>query len=159
MRYITDQQKENFFAKVLKNANEKGCWFWTACINEHGYGSVSLFDRPRKAHQISYRIANNLSLDKQLFLCHTCDIKHCVNPEHLYEGNHSKNLQDAYDRNLRQAPPKGTPPPQFTKINLEVARQIRELIKIKSLRAVSNELDVSYYIVKDISRGRTWRDA
>ena len=54
---ITELQKNNFWKKVNKTNH---CWLWTGAITSNGYGSVSLFDKSRKAHQISYRIKHNL---------------------------------------------------------------------------------------------------
>ena len=32
------------------------------------------------------------------YLCHTCDNKRCVDPEHLFEGSNSDNQRDAVDK-------------------------------------------------------------
>lgn len=33
-----------------------------------------------------------------ILICHTCDNKWCINPNHLYIGNHISNSKDFYDR-------------------------------------------------------------
>lgn len=54
--------------------------------------------------------------------------------------------------------PKGSNNPTAI-INEEIAAQVkRELATGKKPKQVSDELNVNYYIVKDIKRGRTWRE-
>ena len=43
--------------------------------------------------------------DPKLIVCHTCDNKLCVNPEHLYLGTYKDNLTDAYVRGVRKKRP------------------------------------------------------
>ena len=45
------------------------------------------------------------------------------------------------------------------KINLETARQIKQALRTEGPRAVARRLGISHWIVGDISRGKTWRNA
>ena len=57
------------------------------------------------AHRFSYMIANG-EIPVGMFICHKCDVKGCVNPEHLYAGTHEDNTRDIVDRG-RQAKTSG----------------------------------------------------
>lgn len=71
-----------------------GCWNWTANIDINGYahGSYQIENkRERKAYHISFYIYNGY---RASYICHTCDNKLCVNPQHLYEGSPKTNAED-----------------------------------------------------------------
>jgi len=34
--------------------------------------------------------------------CHTCDIRNCINPEHLFEGTRTENINDAWVKGRRK---------------------------------------------------------
>ncbi len=188
MKFITEKQLNNFFDKVIKDANIKGCWLWTGATkknkvnpNEKEYGQVSINDKTKRVHHVSFIIANNLFIDKKLFLCHTCDIRNCVNPKHLFEGDHKINSDDmrAKDRERKATGnkckgrrfykgmkafnpfPKGHEPNQ--RINKEIAYQVKHLLKNKFtapqiLEKIScSELTLD--IVYSIKSNKTWREA
>jgi hypothetical protein len=86
---------ERFMAKVQKAIT--GCWEWTACCNQKGYGLFRLGSRKfgtRQfilAHRFAYRhfvgpIPDGLTLD------HLCRNRACVNPEHLEPVLHRVNV-------------------------------------------------------------------
>lgn len=108
-------------------AGADGCWLWTATKNNMGYGMLTAWDDRRArwakklAHRLSYELHCGQIPDGALVL-HRCDTPACVNPAHLYLGNHLRNNRDMWERGrARPVPAKrlsdGTvahppPPPQ-----------------------------------------------
>ncbi len=73
---------------------ENDHWLWNKSLNPDGYGS---FGANKLAHRFSYQLFNG-PLSPYMFVCHTCDVRHCVNPAHLYLGNAQTNAQDTAKR-------------------------------------------------------------
>lgn len=73
------------------------CWNWIGGKSNTGYGSFFINGKSIGAHRASYLIFKGSIYD--LWVLHTCDNKRCVNPNHLYLGDHTQNTKDAVDRN------------------------------------------------------------
>jgi hypothetical protein len=80
-----------FWSYVRKT---RACWLWTGSIWRSGYGRMWVGDHPKQipAHVFSYRLHYGRS--PKLQVLHTCDVRHCVNPEHLWEGTQQQNQND-----------------------------------------------------------------
>jgi hypothetical protein len=66
---------------------ESGCWLWTAYISNRGYGTIGLTVGPNKsksiyAHRLSYEMHHG-PIPDGLVVDHICNVRRCVNPEHL----------------------------------------------------------------------------
>ncbi len=76
---------------------ETGCWIWLGATNNRGYGKLSVAGKLVLAHRASFEAATG-NIDPELMVCHTCDVKPCVNPRHLYQGTGRQNMDDAIAR-------------------------------------------------------------
>jgi len=88
---------ERFWNNVDKSGD---CWVWTAgrCQNYGRFGWGPRTARSRTTtHRLSMILAGHELADKQVL--HHCDNPPCVNPDHLYLGNHMDNMRDRMQRN------------------------------------------------------------
>jgi len=79
---------------------ENGCWHWLKASRKrrkHKYGQISINGKHVSAHRFSYELHRGNVID-DLMVLHTCDNPICVNPEHLYLGNHQQNMNDMNQR-------------------------------------------------------------
>lgn len=102
---------DRFWSRVNKTET---CWLWTGYLDKDGYGQITVTGKdpvscarsdgkptPRKAHRISYELANGPIPDGQDVL-HSCDTPACVRPAHFFLGDQALNDadRDAKGRNV-----------------------------------------------------------
>lgn len=91
---------ERFWSKVdlFFGITDEDCWLWQGATDECGYGRFSIEGKNRKAHSVVWFLVKGFWPD---YLCHKCDTPNCVNPNHLFIGNHSINMIDCYRKGRR----------------------------------------------------------
>lgn len=91
---IYQQFAEQFWLKVRKS---EGCWIWQGIIDkrpDHGYGWFKFGGKWRvRAHRFSWEITYG-NIPDGMLICHKCDVRACVRPEHLFLGTSRDNAKD-----------------------------------------------------------------
>jgi HNH endonuclease len=80
--------------------NAVGCWIWQGRTHR-GYGYVYWGGRQWRVHRLAYVMTNG-PIAPGLCICHACDERACVNPDHLWLGTQADNRRDCVDKD-RQA--------------------------------------------------------
>ena len=81
---------------LLTNREINGaCWLWTMSKTPLGYGKVSHQGRDLLVHRVSAQVYLGLAPNDPRLALHTCQHKHCFNPEHLYVGTQRENVLDS----------------------------------------------------------------
>jgi len=114
------------FWSYVSNTNS-GCWRWCGGTFGNGYGQFRWGHRKVKAHRVSYSLFYGPIPDGKI-ICHHCDNKLCVNPNHLFLGTHKDNTEDREMKgrhpHIQTADLSGTKNPA-AKINPLIVRTIR----------------------------------
>ncbi len=152
---------DRFFSKVEKT---ESCWNWIAAIRgKSGYGAFRLNGKTQSAHRVSY-VLHKGEIPEDLLICHSCDNRRCVNPNHLFICTYYENMQDCKNKG-RIVTPKGYgfkvnhKPANRTIKSDELIETIKNRIKSKTmtLQEMSIEFNVSLNFMKDLSSGRTYK--
>lgn len=73
------------------------CWVWNGSRSSKGYGVFWSCGKNNLAHRISFQLFNG-PIQEKLMVCHSCDVRDCVNPDHLWIGTAFDNVRDAINK-------------------------------------------------------------
>lgn len=149
------------FQQRLRQAhvvNANGCWIWQKSKTRNGYGKIGLGGgKTTASHRVAY-MAFQGTIPDGLDVCHTCDVRACINPDHLFLGTRAENIQDAArkGRLSRQHQVKGELHPS-AKLTEDAVRTIRNRLAAgETSAALAKEFGVSYGLIGHVKCRRNW---
>lgn len=167
LKDISWEAQKRFWNKVDVRGPED-CWLWKGTLVEAGYGKMNIL----KKHQLTHRVSVILSgreLHGDLCACHTCDVRACCNPRHLFIGTRSENLADMTMKGRRArgkthrsfTSPESTPRGEKhcgAKLNDNI---VREIIFLKKCDVMSKDIAVRFGVstatISYILNGNRWK--
>lgn len=94
--------ENRFWAKVQKTDT---CWLWTGGLTSGGYGVIELRGTTRQSiatHRFSWELHFG-SIPDGMQILHKCDVRSCVNPDHLFLGTQADNVHDCVTKGRNRA--------------------------------------------------------
>lgn len=133
----------------------ESCHIFTGGIIPNGYGLFYFNGKAQGAHRVAYQLFIG-KIPKGKHICHTCDVRACVNPKHLWLGTHKQNMKD---RNLKHRTAKGIKN-GGAKLTLEQVLEIRNKYKPwkYTLTMLAKEYKVSYMCIFRIAHQTHWKN-
>lgn len=132
------------------------CWLYIGTVNEHGYGRIKKGQDRRYAHRASWEEANG-PIPDGIQVCHKCDNRLCINPEHLFLGTQTDNNNDMVSKG-RQRGAKGLDNGRTLLSETQVL-EIRQLYTTNrySHSDLADQFDTSATNIRNIVNRMSWR--
>jgi len=132
-----------------RHVDPSGCHLWTGYKN-FGYGRLKWRGEFWGAHRLAW-FAKHGPIPEGLCVCHRCDVRACINPDHLFLGTSPENTADR-DAKKRQA--RGATI-ALSKLTAEKVREIRVSRKVQA--DLADIYGVSQPAISAILRRKTWK--
>ena len=149
-KYTPFEWISNFWAKVEQT---DGCWLWKGAQIGSGYGNVFRNGRPVLAHRAAFELLGG-HIPDGMFLCHKCDIRNCVRPDHMFIGTNLDNARDA-QRKRRMAHSENQGKAKLTNAQAEHALRLYFDSGLSCYR-IAKHLGVQTGTIHAIVTGRSW---
>lgn len=117
------------------------CWIWQRALHRLGYGQMNRKGHHRFAH-VAFYVERFGPVPNGLVLDHLCEIKACVNPEHLEAITQTENIRRC----------------KHTILTMEKAKEIRALRGMIPSVEIAKRYGVTKHAVFRVHRNLTWHD-
>ena len=156
-QYTKKPIQDRFMAKVSVPNDPDDCWEWKGRKNlagNEGYGQFWVDGRNKGAHRISYELFCG-EITQNMFVCHKCDNRICVNPKHLFLGTNKDNMLDMVKKK-RSNKLKGSKH-GMSKLNESNILEIRKMLNNGlTVTEIGKQFGVGPNAIYNIKHGKKW---
>lgn len=129
------------------------CWEWQGHLHANGYGRLTNKRKTQYAHRFMYESFYG-EIPEGMDVCHKCDNRKCVNPNHLFLGSRKDNMRDAMIKGRLQRGEER----YNSVLNEEIVRKARKLRDEGLLvKEIANRFGVEVHTMGNAIRRKTWR--
>ena len=151
------EKATNKFLRGIRKL-DSGCWTCdTAQATKKGYLHLTVkIDRVEmtvKVHRFSYEHHRG-PIPAGKLICHSCDMRWCCNPDHLFPGTQSDNMQDMVRKGRGLVGVKSART-KFTEADILAIYQ--DIDRGISREAIARKFGVAAVTISHIATGRNWK--
>ena len=110
-----------------------GCHIWEGARSPGGYPRITLYGKSHLLHRLLWTLKYG-AIPPGHALCHRCDERRCINPDHHFVGTHQANMADMKQKRRARleraaADARGEPPPRALDVPEEELTPIRIYVR------------------------------
>lgn len=147
------QIDDQFFADRMAVNEETGCHEWQRYVGGNGYGTVKHKRKQWPAHRFMWAYKNG-PIPDGMVVCHKCDNRRCINPDHLFLGTTQDNVDDKM-RKGRFKPNHGEKSGS-AKLTFSQVEAIRQ--DVRPQRHIAKDYGVSQSNISWIKARKSWAE-
>lgn len=87
---MTPRERLHFYSMPEPNS---GCRLWLMSVGSHGYGTLQVDGVEWLAHRLAWTLSNG-PIPHGMEVCHKCDVRPCIEDNHLFLGTRADNVSD-----------------------------------------------------------------
>lgn len=140
-------------------ADDSPCVEWAGARLRNGYGARRIDGRFWYAHRWAWSEANG-PIPDGMDVCHRCDTRACVNPDHLFLGTRLDNMRDAQRKGRLNVPHPGAwgSKSHAAKLTERAVAEVRARHAAgEAIRDLAVEFGVTRQCLVFVVRRDTWR--
>lgn len=147
---------ERFFERLSFGLSD--CWYWSGYRDKSGYGRVCNL-KENFSHRLSWRLFFG-EVPPGMKVLHKCDVRSCVNPDHLFLGDQFDNMRDMVKKKRNKNIPMKKENHPLHKLSSQDVDWIREMYKDGnfSYAEIAKILGVSTMTVCRANLKQSWKD-
>ncbi len=146
---------EQSVQRILDNVIlQNGCWVWQQ-LSDNGYAVFDWAYKHMRLSRVMYHLTQGRPPGKAM-VCHTCDNRACVNPDHFFLGNHKINYEDSVSKG-RHVHGERHPASKLTEEQVrEILRDIKPYCRGKNGSDFARKFGVTPRTINQVVCRETW---